>query len=58
MSTLSRVYGFTINDANYYVQANSNNINFKQLDSGNSDMELTPTGSVQRLSGGSTYRTS
>ena len=58
VATISRVYGLTMSDSNYYSGVNGTAIDFLELDSGNDRVTFTPTGVQQRFTGGVTYRTS
>jgi hypothetical protein len=58
LASLTRVFGWTIGDENFYVGVGGTTIVFRQLGSGNAEANFTPTGTQQRLSGGATYRTS
>lgn len=58
VATISRVFGLTMSDSNYYSGVNGTAIDFLDLDSGNDRVTFTPTGVQQRFTGGVTYRTS
>ena len=58
VATITRVYGLTMSDSNYYSGINGTAIDFLDLDSGNTRITFTPTGVQQRLTGGVTYRIS